>query len=377
MSFQGAQIFSSFSTRILVFNFWDYAAYLANSVVFLLIGFQINLKVLVADWQGITWAIVAVLVARAVGVYGLSWIGPGVPARFKHVLYWGGLRGAISLALALSLPAILGPDGEEIQVMAFGVVLFTLLVQGLTMKPLINSMNLIQRNEVQEEYERRHARSVMAKASFGRLEEMYQEGYLSDHIWEIMSTPIQQHARALSEAVSEVLHIDPAVEEEVFDTAMREMLLSQRSTLNSLLRDSIITEKTYAQLVREVDSALTEPHSNLVELLLYSGRQSITGLKVIIVQESDVENITAVLNRLGIPITRLTSSGGFLKKKNITLLAGIPDGKDEAITKAITKAGKNRVKFLSTGTDSKDLDSSLSISSAAIFTFDVERYEEI
>jgi CPA1 family monovalent cation:H+ antiporter len=82
----------------------------------------------------------------------------------EHVIYWGGLRGAISLALAISLPASLGQAREEIQAMAFGVVLFTLLVQGLTMKPLINMVDLIKRNEAREEYERRHARSVMAKS---------------------------------------------------------------------------------------------------------------------------------------------------------------------------------------------------------------------
>ena len=114
----------------------------------------------------ILWAILAVLVARAVSVYGLSWIGKGIPIRYKNVIFWGGLRGAISLALAISLPASLGPARVEIQTMAFGVVLFTLLVQGLTMKPLINKMNLIQKSEAQEEYERRHARAVMAKASY-------------------------------------------------------------------------------------------------------------------------------------------------------------------------------------------------------------------
>jgi CPA1 family monovalent cation:H+ antiporter len=67
------------STKILVFNFWDYVAFLSNSVIFLLIGFQINLPVLLANWQVILWAILAVLVARAVGVYGLSRIGRGIP----------------------------------------------------------------------------------------------------------------------------------------------------------------------------------------------------------------------------------------------------------------------------------------------------------
>ena len=83
------------TSRILVFNFWEYAAFLANSFVFLLIGLQINLNILLTDWNAVLWAILAVLVARAASIYGLSWIGSGIPIRYKHVLYWGGLRGAI------------------------------------------------------------------------------------------------------------------------------------------------------------------------------------------------------------------------------------------------------------------------------------------
>jgi CPA1 family monovalent cation:H+ antiporter len=364
------------STRILVYNFWEYAAFLANSVVFLLIGFQIDLPVLLGDWLVILWAILAVLVARAVSVYGLSWIGQGMPIRFKHVIYWGGLRGAISLALALSLPLSLGPAREEIKAMAFGVVLFTLLVQGLTMKPLINRMKLIQRKEAQEEYERRHARSVMAKTSYERLKEMYQSGLISAHIWEMMAKPIKQHAQALTEAVSEVLQGDPSVQEEVFDTALREMLVSQRSALNTLLRDGIITEDIFAQLVSEVDTALSEPHSSQIEIILNRPKYKISSLMAVILQVSDVESVTAILNRLGILVTRLSSSGGFLGRKNVTLLAGVPDGKESTIMKAIHNASKQRVEFLPATSDEVRNATSVTVGGATLFTFEVERYEE-
>jgi CPA1 family monovalent cation:H+ antiporter len=364
------------STRILVYNFWEYAAFLANSVVFLLIGFQIDLPVLLGDWLVILWAILAVLVARAVSVYGLSWIGQGMPIRFKHVIYWGGLRGAISLALALSLPLSLGPAREEIKAMAFGVVLFTLLVQGLTMKPLINRMKLIQRKEAQEEYERRHARSVMAKTSYERLKEMYQSGLISAHIWEMMAKPIKQHAQALTEAVSEVLQGDPSVQEEVFDTALREMLVSQRSALNTLLRDGIITEDIFAQLVSEVDTALSEPHSSQIEIILNRPKYKISSLMAVILQVSDVESVTAILNRLGILVTRLSSSGGFLGRKNVTLLAGVPDGKESTIMKAIHNASKQRVEFLHATSDEVRNATSVTVGGATLFTFEVERYEE-
>ena len=96
----------------------------------------------------------------------------------------------------------------------------------------------------------------------------------------------------------------------------------------------------------------------------------------VVVQESDAENIIAGMNRLGIPITRLPSVGGFLEQKNITLLAGVPEGKEGSIKKAISSASKNRVEFLPGETDQNDQESVV-VSKATIFTFDVERYEEI
>ena len=101
--------------------------------------------------------------------YGLGWFNnrltEPIPCRWLHVLNWGGLRGAIALALALSLPAALGPDRESMRVMAFGVVLFTLLVQSTTMRPLLRRLGISTRNPIQVEYETRHARMV----AFARL----------------------------------------------------------------------------------------------------------------------------------------------------------------------------------------------------------------
>jgi CPA1 family monovalent cation:H+ antiporter len=65
-----------------------------------------------------------------------------IPLREQTVLWWGGLGGSVSIALALSVPAIL-PNREEIIATVFGVVLFTLLVQGLTIKPLLERLNLL------------------------------------------------------------------------------------------------------------------------------------------------------------------------------------------------------------------------------------------
>ena len=91
-------------------------------------------------------AILAVNAARGLVVYPVIWLRNkfgtnDIPWKWKHVLFWGGLKGSISIALVVGLPAEM-PYREMFLVLAFGVVLFTLIVQGLTMKPLIQSLRL-------------------------------------------------------------------------------------------------------------------------------------------------------------------------------------------------------------------------------------------
>jgi uncharacterized protein YaaQ len=366
------------TTRIVVFNFWEYAAFVANSFIFLLIGLRIELPVLFANWQLIVWAIIAVLVARAVGVYGFSRLGAAIPSRWQHVLYWGGLRGAISLALALSLPESLG-SANEIQIMAFGVVLFTLVFQGMTMSPLVHRLGLIQRSEMQDEYERRHARAVSARAAYEHLEKRNQEGLLSDHVWEILEPLLREHSEGLADTVRVLLTAYPSVEAEELDIARRETLRAQRSALSGLRRDGIISDEIYGDLVGEVDAALTQQTIGWPDLLgSQSIRQSpIDRLMLAVVQEEDLENAFSMLNKLGFSVTRLTTSGGLLRKRNATLMIGLSQGHEETVVKALKQSCRERVQYLDAllpGTVSS-LPIKVTVGGATIFTFEVEYFE--
>jgi CPA1 family monovalent cation:H+ antiporter len=245
-----------------LFNFWEYIAFLANSLVFLLIGLQVNIPDLITAWQPVLWAILAVFVARMVVVYGLSAISRRViepiPLRWQHVLNWGGLRGAICLALALSLPASLGSDRELLRVMAFGVVLFTLLLQSTTMKPLVRWLHIITRSEAQVEYELRHARMAALRSADTRLDHLHSDGLLSTHIWERLKLYINQNATSLGTAMLDLLMADPALEAEELDTGWRELNRAQRSALLSLRRDGVISEEAYERLTVEVDAQMDE-----------------------------------------------------------------------------------------------------------------------
>ncbi len=259
----------SASTRLVVYNFWEYAAFIANSFIFLLIGLTIDLNILFENWQAIAWAIFAALVARIVSTYGFSVFRREVPAKWKHVLFWGGLRGAITLALALSLPeeGIFAAERGRLQAMAFGVVLFTLLVQGFSMNWLVKKLKLIVRLPAQDEYELRHARFVAGRSSYDYLRRRSQEGMISEHTWQKLSALMKKQNDLLMDEVRQVMTSEPEVEAEELDTAYREALRAQRAALTGLLRDGVISEETYSKLIGEVDGALmsANPSARLVE----------------------------------------------------------------------------------------------------------------
>jgi CPA1 family monovalent cation:H+ antiporter len=120
---------------------WEFIAYLLTAFVFLLVGLAIPPARLLESVVPIAWGIVAILVGRAFVVYvvlgGASrlTVSPGlaerIPRSWLHVLFWAGLRGAVALAMALSLPADI-PQRSLLQEITFGVILFTLLIQGTT-----------------------------------------------------------------------------------------------------------------------------------------------------------------------------------------------------------------------------------------------------
>jgi CPA1 family monovalent cation:H+ antiporter len=126
--------------REAVQDFWEYAAFVANSFVFLLIGMREVGQNFLDGWRSIIAAILLVLLARAIAVYGccalFSRSASRVTARHQLVLVWGGLRGALALALALALPPEM-PGRDSIVTVTFAVVAFSVFAQGLSLTPLL------------------------------------------------------------------------------------------------------------------------------------------------------------------------------------------------------------------------------------------------
>ena len=142
----GRRFGMSENTREAIDTVWEFLAFLLTAVVFLLVGLAITLEDLFEAVGPILWGILAVLLGRALVVYLLlngasrlavfGGIGSRLPLSWLNVLWWSGLRGAVAVAMALSLPQDF-PQRALLQEVTFGVVLFTLLIQGTTIELFI------------------------------------------------------------------------------------------------------------------------------------------------------------------------------------------------------------------------------------------------
>jgi Na+:H+ antiporter len=138
---------SSFEDREFVMAFWEFAAFIANSLIFLLIGMTVaGIPFTGLGTAALAIIVVLVLLGRALSVYPLCLLFVtsrwAIPIPAQHILWWGGLRGALALALALVLPPSL-PLRNEIVIATFGTVAFSVVVQGLTMSPFLRILGLL------------------------------------------------------------------------------------------------------------------------------------------------------------------------------------------------------------------------------------------
>lgn len=262
----GSRIGMNPRTRLLVSEFWEFVAFFVNSIVFLLIGDQVKFDDLAEHLDMIGVAIAVMIVARALSVFGLGWLSNLITGetsqitwRKAAVLWWGGLRGSVSVALALSVPVALS-QREEIIAVVFGVMLFTLLVQGLTTKPLLEGLQMLGDQPLKLEYTQMSAHRIALTRVMDRLQEIqaqqefdpefvrYQmalvEGQL-DEVKEKLSKLENSHEDIRQFAVEELREELLAIESDTYAELIRKGTLKDELTplLQSVLPDRIGEER--------------------------------------------------------------------------------------------------------------------------------------
>ncbi len=247
------------TTRLALLTFWEYIAFLLNSAIFLLIGLEIDLSKLLVDLLPAIVAIGAVLLARAVVVYGLGLIvlplPPVLPRRWLHALFWSGLRGAVSLAVVLSLPFDL-PMRDLLLNLTFGVVLFTLLVQGLTMEPLVRWLGLSGDDHQRRAYQLRRGQLLTLRAAWRELRRLEDDAVLSPRVFAQLNAEYQAAGQQLDRELDGLYQNQSELEAQELRSTRTQLLRVERTTLQELFRQGAVDTETVQKLAAEIDARL-------------------------------------------------------------------------------------------------------------------------
>jgi monovalent cation/hydrogen antiporter len=263
-----APALASAATRLLGFSFWEVLVYLLNAVLFILVGLQLQpilggvgetaVATLVGQAALISAVVIAVRFAWMFTVPYLIRLVDRRPAqvarrlgpRERVVLGWSGMRGAVSLAAALALPLNF-PLRDEILFLTFGVILATLVVQGLTLPGLIRRLRV--QGDDTEEQEELYARLAATDAALERLRELAGEEWTRDDSVERLQGAYQFRRRRLGARLGAVT--DEGFEDRslAYQRLVRELLQAQRQAIVLLRNQGTISNDVMHRIERELD----------------------------------------------------------------------------------------------------------------------------
>ena len=247
------------STKMVLFTVWEYIAFLANSFIFILLGISVEWEQLVTYLVPSLIAVVAVLGGRFLVVYLLGGavrlLRHNVPAPFLLVMSWGGLRGAISVALALSLPAGLA-NRPQLLAMTFAVVLFTILVQAISISGLLSRLGLTQDAKQPTEYERIQGQLLAIRSAIGYIDRLFRDGALIPTAYTTVKAELTAREEQVSGQIDELLESQPELRDQIVSLARIEALRAERTALDDLSREGILGEEALIELQAELDEAI-------------------------------------------------------------------------------------------------------------------------
>jgi len=257
----GARVGMSPSTRLAIESFWEYVAFALNSIVFLLIGFEVHISDLAASWQMILVAYISVTLGRSLVIFGVSSIfrksRERIPWSWSVVVTWGGLRGALPMVLALSLPQNF-PHRDLLVTMTFGVVTISILLHGLTAAPLLNWLGIVTGHEARENYEFLRGKLQAANAVLADIEQM-RRGRRNDK--DVLSDVQREYETAIQNGEAQLgsLQIDrnQLREEEVL-RARRQWLLVERKHVLDEFHQGLLSQHVYEKLLEDIDTRLLQ-----------------------------------------------------------------------------------------------------------------------
>jgi CPA1 family monovalent cation:H+ antiporter len=254
------------TTRLQAGATWEFLDFLANSLLFLLMGLAlrpIGAVTLARLGWGVWWplmaSIVAVTVARAVIVWAVAGVlrrvGQPLPRGWRTVLTWAGLRGAVALAAALSLPTSL-PGRDLLLTLTFGLVLFTILAQGLTMRPLLERLGVGGEEGTQRDLELALGRLRTVEAAAREVVSLRRAHALDEHLARRLLERYVARRKELRERLDTVYHSSKALERQQEDAALRHLWRVQHEAARAAYVRGQLSRSALRELIAEIDAEM-------------------------------------------------------------------------------------------------------------------------
>ena len=256
----GAKHGMSPTTREAVFSFWEFAAFMANSFVFILIGLEIRLSELWADAGLIVAFFVIMILVRSVIVFGVHNLVRREDLRLKKpwlpVITWSGVRGSLSMVMAMMLVVASESEGETtrklILNLVFGVVLLSILLQGTTIEWLMKRVGLIVETREEIEYEMALARRQAIRCLVDNLEDAERKGILSHGTFEILHDRLVERREANDKRIAEMLEHTPTLNNLELKMHATQLRALEKQVYRDLEKEGDLDYESMESLVRDV-----------------------------------------------------------------------------------------------------------------------------
>ncbi|WP_267643134.1 cation:proton antiporter [Haloarchaeobius amylolyticus] len=271
---RGAEEAMSPQTKLSIFNTWETFAFIVNTFIFVLIGARTPVSALVENIAPLGIAIGLALVGRAIPVYVLTNVVNKLQPRqrlslsYQHVLVWGGLHASIPIALVLGIPSgeasPLTQYGsittEQLRVLVFGIAAFSLVVQGLTMAPLIRRLGIITTTEEERLYQLLIGRARAVDEALDAADELEAKNEIPEAVYDRFTAEYESEKADLNRAIARLLDDHPEIRDRELLGSERRLLKQEQSAIKSAELNGVLTSDVAERLLQEVHLKLDQVH---------------------------------------------------------------------------------------------------------------------
>lgn len=267
----GTRLAMAPSTRMSLISFWSFLAFAVNSFLFILVGMSVKLDDIWDNILFITAGVLCLWMVRALMIFLIGKImnrkKTEIPRKWQLTMWWGGLRGAIPIAMALSIPTflvyiapddpgnILFPHRDAIIAATFGVVLATLIIQGLTLRPLLRRLGFYGVSKKEAEQEEKEVAALM-KDSMDELSTLQEDGDLAKQGYDWLHTKFSQINSRLITEMGSLIREHGFIPKEEYISTVHEALESKKKAVSDAWARNMISGSTGEKLIFEIEQQI-------------------------------------------------------------------------------------------------------------------------